>query len=106
MTQIGKVMARKDAYSIVLALVVAQLVNMVVFVWPADLLSRVWNQSGVSTFSGPTGGSFNDVYVRPLLTMLVGLVLIEVVLQIIVLVRNYMSRGVRPVRKKVASRHD
>ena len=83
---IAKVLKRKDAASVIVAVVVAVLVGQAVQSWaqrPADWLSGV---------NGGSGGWREGLW-RPLVTLVVGLLVLELVIRLYVLLAESFKGG-------------
>ena len=92
--QILKVLAKKDAYSVALAvalgLMIQSLLYTVSFSWSSKIVT---SDDSTSAFS-LTGGDWKTNYLVPVLTFISSVLLLELILQVIV----YLFA--KPVKKK------
>ncbi len=89
--QIKKVLSRKDAYSVLVAIVLGLLAQLPLTMIPNELTSKIMQSgdSGLEAFSG--GTSAQDTYLRPIVVMLIGVVLVEVAIHVVVMVNSFFA---------------
>lgn len=96
MIQIRKVMARRDAYSVLLAIVVAGLLSAPLRTWSDDIGYHIMQPisdpvTGASFASPLAKAGLSEVYARPLLVLVIGLLLVELILWIVVFLNDQMT---------------
>lgn len=92
MINIKRVMARKDAWSVLVAIILSTSVGTSMYVWPSDIVNRLWSNKDQSGFySGPTNMPVKDVYLRGLAVMVVSVVLVEVGIMVVTYLNSLFS---------------
>ncbi len=87
-----KILKRKDASSVIVAVAIALIINQLLSWVTGDLAVRI---SGISEggFSYSTGGNWRNMYVQPIVAALLQLIALEIVVRIVVLVNTAFSGG-------------
>ncbi len=84
-----KLLKRKDASSVIVAIIVALILNTVLFVLTNDLATYL---SGIETVGGT---AWREEVVRPLISAGLQLIALEALLRVVIFVRPYFVRRKR-----------